>query len=365
MGTPVVHGPVRAGGEPAVHAVTPRRFTNVLGAAADGLVHRARGRDGRERGEVVAARNRPGGELGVRAGDAGEPRGGRGGGCPAHRLKSSRGAFARHRPKPTRGRARGRAGRRGSLLRERRGGHGCEYSLPRRDVRRRVFRIASLTGCGFRFRRGRYLKRIWRSRLALGEPFAAGWHTPSDESEVDVRLTLPLARARLFRVDAPLSRGVAGARTWARRAPTRRALARCVPAAAPRASRLAPLVCTCGVFERRFAEVALNLLARVPLFPDARRSAPKPPRRALPPPLHHRRIPPCGGRGGPPPAPMRRPRCATPAASCACPSPPPGSRRRATFPSQPPRFGSVSSAFSGRLTSFLLKAETASPIRVG
>ena len=183
--------------------------------------------------------------------------------------------------------------------------------------------------------------------------------------QVDVRLTLPLARARLFRVDAPLSRGVAGARTWARRAPTRRALARCVPAAAPRASRLAPLVCTCGVFERRFAEVALNLLARVPLFPDARRSAPKPPRRALPPPLHHRRIPPCGGRGGPPPAPMRRPRCATPAASCACPSPPPGSRRRATFPSQPPRFGSVSSAFSGRLTSFLLKAETASPIRVG
>ena len=82
MGTPVVHGPVRAGGEPAVHAVTPRRFTNVLGAAADGLVHRARGRDGRERGEVVAARNRPGGELGVRAGDAGEPRGGGGEDAP-------------------------------------------------------------------------------------------------------------------------------------------------------------------------------------------------------------------------------------------------------------------------------------------
>ena len=94
--------------------------------------------------------------------------------------------------------------------------------------------------------------------------------------QVDVRLTLPLARARA-RVDAPLSRGVAGARTWAPRAPTRRALARCVPAAAPRASRLAPLVCTCGVFERRFAEVALNLLARVPLFPDARRSAPNHP----------------------------------------------------------------------------------------
>ena len=35
------------------------------------------------------------------------------------------------------------------------------------------------------------------------------------------------------------------------------------------------------------------------------------------------------------------------------------------FSEPTPRFGSVSFAFSGRLTGFLLKAETASPIRVG
>ena len=144
--------------------------------------------------------------------------------------------------------------------------------------------VAQTTGyCGFRPRSWpRYLPSIWSVQAGPPRALRRRLAHAQRRERGEVRLTLPPARARLFRLDARHSRGCAGARTWARRAPTRRARARCVPPAprAPRASRPSPA--PAASFERRFAVVALNQRARVPLFPDARRSASKPPRPSSP-----------------------------------------------------------------------------------